>query len=66
MSVTGSWKREVGCTKRKRIQKREGDLKGRVLRGPAVIVFILRDTCSDSIANSVVLVFMGYRTDVPV
>ena len=29
------------------------------LRGPAGIVFISRDACSDSIANSVMLVFMG-------
>ena len=26
------------------------------------ILFRSRDTCSDSIANSLVLVFMGYRT----
>ena len=32
------------------------------LRGPAAILFLSRDTCSDSIANSFVLVFMGYRT----
>ena len=52
------------------------------LRGPATILFISRDTCSDSNTvsqNSFVLVFygvshnyrairckMGYRTDVPV
>ena len=32
------------------------------LRGPAVILFVSRDTCSDSIANSFVLSLMGYRT----
>ena len=32
------------------------------LRGPAAILFISRDTCSDSIAIFFVLVFMGYRT----
>ena len=35
----------------------------RVLRGPVAILFISRDTCSDSIAKlSRVLVFVGYRT----
>ena len=34
-----------------------------VLRGPAAILFISRDSCSDSIAKPLfVLVFMGYRT----
>ena len=34
----------------------------RVLRGPATILFISCDACSDSITKLVVLVFMGYRT----
>ena len=32
------------------------------LRGPAAILLISRDTCSDSIANFFVLVFMRYGT----
>ena len=49
------------------------------LRGPATILFISRDTCSDSIAklfracfygvshnNRAIRCKMGYRTDVPV
>ena len=49
------------------------------LRGPAAILFISRDTCSDSIAKlfracfygvshnyRAILCKMGYRTDVPV
>ena len=53
--------------------------KGRELRGPAAILFISRDACSDSIAKLVRACFygvshnyraicckMGYRTDVPV
>ena len=34
----------------------------RALRGPAAILFISRDNCSDSIARKIVFVFMGYRT----
>ena len=37
-------------------------IRGAELRGPAAILFISRDTCSDSIANSFVLVLVGYRT----
>ena len=53
-------------------------IAGYGLRGPAVIIFISHDTCSDS-DNSHVFIFhgvshnyralcckMGYRTDVPV
>ena len=38
------------------------DFRSPGIRGPAAIFFISRDTCSDSIANSFVLVFMGYCT----
>ena len=53
--------------------------RDRKLRGPAAILFISRDTCSDSIAKLFRACFngvshnyrairckMGYRTDVPV
>ena len=55
------------------------NFQGFVLRGPAAILFISRDTCSDSIAELFGACFygvshndhairykMGYRTDVPV
>ena len=56
-----------------------GDRQNEALRGPAAILFISRDTCSDSIAKLSRACFhgvshnyrairckMGYRTDVPV
>ena len=60
------------------IQKQEVVFVALQLRGPAAILFISRDTCSDSIAKLFRACFygvshnyraicckMGYRTDVP-
>ena len=54
----------VATARKTGFRKKGGFQKGSFgLRGPAAILFISRDTCSDSIAKLFRACFMGYRTE---